>query len=53
MPPPAAEPRSAATAAEPAQRHRGANVVAMQHRSIRMIDDDQLEIPAFLRRQAN
>jgi cell division protein FtsZ len=44
-------PRSAGTSAPPA---RAPNVVAIQQPQIDpSIDDDQLEIPAFLRRQAN
>ncbi len=43
-------PRSAATASPSA---RAANVVAIQPQIDPSIDDDQLEIPAFLRRQAN
>jgi cell division protein FtsZ len=43
-------PRSHAAAALPA---RAPNVVAMQPQIDPSIDDDQLEIPAFLRRQAN
>jgi cell division protein FtsZ len=40
-------------AAAPASAPRPANVVAMQPQIDPSIDDDQLEIPAFLRRQAN
>jgi cell division protein FtsZ len=43
-------PRSAATSPPSA---RAANVVAIQPQIDPSIDDDQLEIPAFLRRQAN
>ena len=44
-------PRSAGSSSLPA---RGPNVVAMQQPQIDpTIDDDELEIPAFLRRQAN
>ena len=40
-------------ASGPAPAPRAANVVAIQPQIDPMIDDDQLEIPAFLRRQAN
>jgi cell division protein FtsZ len=43
-------PRGAGASSPPA---RAPNVVAMQPQIDPSIDDDQLEIPAFLRRQAN